>query len=147
MNDSRPDWYFESMTIMHWNNCRGFIGYTPKEIRNMASSGRSVGIYWDLVYNIMNYIMYPPATRALYGQQAPQVNVDFMDGNILDLFKFNSGSDITKQLDNLNIDSGDLSQKVCLWNLFTAGVVDNRNSPQCDKPLIPLCKLFVGTSV
>ena len=98
----------------------------------MASSEWSVGIYWGLVYNVTNYITYLPATRALYGQQAPQVNVDFMDGNVLDLFKFNSGSDITKQLDNLNIDSSDLSsQKVCLWNLFTTGAVDNRNSPQC----------------
>ena len=25
---SRPDWYFENMTIMHWNNCVGFMGYT-----------------------------------------------------------------------------------------------------------------------
>ena len=103
---------------MCWNNCRGFISYMPKKICNMASSGRSIGIYWGLVYNVMNYITYLPATRALYGQQAPQVNVDFMDGNVLNLFKFNSGSDITKQLDNLNIDSSDLSlQKVCLSNL------------------------------
>ena len=27
-NQSRPDWYFESMTIMHWNNRVGFMGYT-----------------------------------------------------------------------------------------------------------------------
>jgi chitin synthase len=97
----------------------------------MASLGRSVGIYRGLVYNVTNYITYPPATRAPYGQQAPQVNVDFMDGNVLDLFKFNSGSVITKQLNNLNIDSSDLSsQKVCLRNLFTTGAVDNRNLPQ-----------------
>jgi chitin synthase len=120
------------MTIMRWNNRVGFVGYTPKEIRNMASSGRSVGIYRGLVYDVTNYLTYPPATRAPYGQQAPQVNVDFMDGNVLDLFKFNSGSDITKALDGLNIDSNDLSsQKVCLRNLFTIGAVDNRNSPQC----------------
>ena len=54
-----------------------------------------------------------------------------MDGNVLNLFKFNSGSDITKQLDNLNIDPSDLLQKVCLWNLFTTDMVDNHNSSQC----------------
>ena len=27
-NHSRPDWYFESMTIMRWNNRIGFMGYT-----------------------------------------------------------------------------------------------------------------------
>src|SRR5882762_4079813 len=43
-NDSRPDWYFESMTIMRWSNRVGYIGYTPKELKNMANSqGRSVG--------------------------------------------------------------------------------------------------------
>jgi chitin synthase len=117
---------------MRWNNRRGFIGYTPKEIRNMASLGRSVGIYRGLVYDVTNYLTFPPATRAPYGQQAPQADVDFMDGNVMDLFKFNSGRDITKELDGLNIDSNVLSaQKVCLRNLFTIGTVDNRNSPQC----------------
>ncbi|KAI9438359.1 glycosyltransferase family 2 protein [Lactarius indigo] len=131
-NDSRPDWYFESMTIMRWNNRRGFVGYTPKEIRNMANSGRSIGVYRGLVYDVTNYLQFPPATRAPYGQQAPQVNVNFMDGNVLDIFKYNSGHDISKALDNLNIDSNVLSaQKVCLRNLFTIGKVDNRNSPQC----------------
>lgn len=98
----------------------------------MATSGRSVGIYRGLVYDVTNYLQYPPAVRAPYGQQAPQVNTDFMDGGVMDIFKFNSGYDITKQLDNLNIDSNVLSaQKVCLRNLFTIGKVDNRNSPQC----------------
>ncbi|KAH9984858.1 glycosyltransferase family 2 protein [Russula vinacea] len=115
-----------------YHDFRGFIGYTPKEIRNMASSGKSVGIYRGLVYDVTNYLTFPPATRAPYGQQAPQVDTQFMDGNVLDVFKFNSGYDITKQLDNLNIDSNVLSaQKVCLRNLFTIGKVDNRNSPQC----------------
>ena len=104
---------------MRWNNRRGFVGYTPKEIRNMASSGRSVGIYRGLVYDVTNYLTYPPATRAPYGQQAPQVNVDFMDGNVLDLFKFNSGSDITKALDGLNIDPNDLPRRKYASGIFS----------------------------
>src|SRR5712691_2472171 len=121
---------FESMTIMCWNNRQGFVGYTPKEIHNMASSGRSVAIYRGLVYDVMDYVQFPPATRALSGQQAPQVDVNFMDSGVLDPFKFNSGSDIMKELDNLNVDSNVLSaQKVCLRNLFTTSKVDNRNSP------------------
>lgn len=38
-NDSRPDWYFESMTIMRWSNRVGYMGYTPAEISTMANSG------------------------------------------------------------------------------------------------------------
>jgi len=96
----------------------------------MASSGRSVAIYRGLVYDVTDYLQFPPATRAPSGQQAPQVDVNFMDSGVLDLFKFNSGSDITKDLDNLNVDSNVLSaQKVCLRNLFTTGKVDNCDSP------------------
>jgi chitin synthase len=120
------------MTVMRWNNRKGFIGYTPKEIRNMANSGRSVGIYRGLVYDVTDYIKFPPAIRAPYGQQAPQADVNFMHTSVVDIFEYNSGHDITKALDNLNIDSNVLSaQKVCLRNLFTIGKVDNRNSPQC----------------
>ena len=55
-----------------------------------------------------------------------------MHGSVLDLFKFNTGRDITKQLDRLNIDSTILAcQKVYLRNLFLVGRADNRQSPQC----------------
>lgn len=30
-NDSLPDWYFESMTIMRWNKRVGYMGYIPQE--------------------------------------------------------------------------------------------------------------------
>ncbi|KAF8416231.1 P-loop containing nucleoside triphosphate hydrolase protein [Boletus edulis BED1] len=47
-------------------------------------------------------------------------------------FKYSSGQDLTKAIDNLNTDSGTLAaQKTCLHNLFLIGMVDNRNSPQC----------------
>jgi len=133
-NDSRPDWYFESMTVMRWNNRVGFVGYTPKELKNMANSlGRSVGVYNGLVYDVTDYIQFPPGVHAPSGQQAPpNTDAQFMDSSVLDVFKFNSGSDVTKKLDNLNIDSNVLAmQKVCLRNLFTIGRVDNRNSAQC----------------
>ncbi|KII91880.1 glycosyltransferase family 2 protein [Plicaturopsis crispa FD-325 SS-3] len=131
-NDSRPDWYFESMVTMRWNSRVGFLGYEPKELKNMASAGKSVGVYNGLVYDVTSYINNGPAVRAPTGQQAPSTDVHFMDGSVLDVFKFNSGQDITKKLDNLNIDKDVLArQKVCLRNLFTIGKVDNRNSAQC----------------
>ena len=132
-NDSRPDWYFESMTVMRWNNRVGFVGYTPKEIKNMASQKRSLAVYNGLVYEITDYIQFPPATQAPSGEQVPSgISTQFLDSSVVDLFQFNAGQDITKQLDNLNIDSDVLArQKVCLRNLFTIGKVDNRNSAQC----------------
>ena len=64
-NDSHPDWYFESMTIMHWNNCIGYIGLTPKEIKCKANSGSSLGIYDRLICDLTNYIEYSPVAITL----------------------------------------------------------------------------------
>lgn len=131
-NDSRPDWYFESMVQMRWTSRVGFVGYTPKELKNMASAGSSVGVYNGLVYDLTSYINNGPALRSPAGTQAPSTNTQFMDGSVLDVFKFNSGQDVTKKLNDLNIDKDVLArQKVCLRNLFTIGQVDNRQSPQC----------------
>jgi chitin synthase len=130
--DSRPDWYFESMTVMRWNNRRGFVGYTPTELKNMASNGHSVAVYNGLIYDLTSYINNGPAVRAPKGEQAPPVDPHFMSEQVLDVFKFNAGRDVTKLLNNLDIDPNVLAwQRVCLRNLFAIGKVDNRQSPQC----------------
>jgi chitin synthase len=55
-----------------------------------------------------------------------------MDSTLINLFKYSSGQDLTKLVDNLNIDSGTLAdQKTFLRNLFLVSMVDNQNSPQC----------------
>ena len=133
-NDSRPDWYFESMTIMRWNNRVGYIGYTPQEIKSNANSGSSLGIYDGLVYDLTDYINYPPAVITPTGTQAGGgVNTAFMSEMIVDLFKCNSGQDLTRKINGgLGLNSDTLQrQKMCLCNLFMISAVDNRNSPQC----------------
>lgn len=132
-NDSRPDWYFQSMVQMRYTARVGFMGYTPTEVRNLASSGHSVAIYNSMVYDLTTYLTSPPAVRAPTGMQAPAgVNVNFMHGDVLDLFTLHAGQDITKELDRLRIDRNVLAaQKVCLRNLFLMGKLDNRQSPQC----------------
>lgn len=135
-NDSRPDWYFENMVQMRYTSRVGFLGYTPKEIRNMANTGSSVAIYNGLVYDLTPYIQNPRAVKAPWHTQAPPVSetdTDFMHSSVVDLFKISGGGDITKQLDNLaGVDQDVLArQKVCLRNLFLIGKVDNRQSPQC----------------
>ena len=132
-NDSRPDWYFQSMVQMRYTARMGFMGYTPKEVRNLANTGHSVAIYNEMIFDLTTYLTSPPAVRAPTGMQAPAgINLDFMHGDVLDLFKLHAGHDITKELDRLNIDRSVLAaQKVCLRNLFLMGRVDNRQSPQC----------------
>ena len=131
-SDYRPDWYFETMVEMRYLARKGYVGYTPQEIRSMASSGSSVAIYNGYVYDVSSYLHTPPGRQGPPGTSAPNVDPTFMDPNVLDVFSFAGGGDVTKQLDNLNIDPATLAfQKVCLRNLFLIGMVDNRNSPQC----------------
>ena len=111
----------------------GFVGMTPKEIRNHASAGQSIAIYNGEIFDVTDYIKSPPSIRTPAGTQPPGgIDTNFMSGDVLDLFKIYAGQDITKRLDQLKIDRDVLArQKVCLRNLFMVGKVDNRDSPQC----------------
>ncbi|WVR04387.1 hypothetical protein IAU60_001389 [Kwoniella sp. DSM 27419] len=137
-NDSRPDWYAEMMIMMRHRFRVGFMGYTKKDIKRMASSGRAVAIYDDLVYEMTTYISQNGG-----GLKAPngvnltaddQASRQFMSGQVVELFTYNAGKDITKLLDDL---SGTIGQdvvdrqKICLRNLFIIGKVDTRDSAQC----------------
>jgi chitin synthase len=121
------------MTVMRWNNRVGFMGYTSKELKNMANAKRSVGVYRGMVYDLTNYVTNGPAVQSPKGEQAPGgIDTHFMDDNIVNIFQFNSGKDVTKKLDAVNLDPEVMDwQRTCLRNLFLIGRVDSRNSPQC----------------
>lgn len=122
------------MTQMRWTSRVGFLGYTKKALKSMASSGSSVAVYKGLIYDLTSYIgSGRPAVKVPDGMTAPSdIDTNFMHSSVLDLFKFNSGQDITKKFDGLAIDSAILTrQRTCLRNLFLIGKVDNRESPQC----------------
>ncbi|CAL1709779.1 unnamed protein product [Somion occarium] len=132
-DDSRPDWYFESMVLMRWNNRVGFLGHTSKDLKNMANKQRSVGVYRGLIYDLTSYIQNGPAVGHPKDQQAPpNINAQFMHPAIINVFQVNAGQDVTKKIDGLNIGHDVLErQRVCLRNLFMIGKLDTRNSPQC----------------
>jgi chitin synthase len=67
------------------------------------------------------------------GAETPAgIDRNFMQSDIVSLFRTNAGDDITTTLNNLNLDADTLArQKVCLRNLFFIGKVDNRQSVQC----------------
>ncbi|KAF8872467.1 chitin synthase-domain-containing protein [Infundibulicybe gibba] len=131
--DPRPDWYFENMVQMRYTGRLGFMGYTPKTIRNMAATGRSVGVYKNSIYDLTPYLESPPTLVSPPGTvPPPNIDINFMDSRVVDVFRLSGGGDVTKQLDNLPIDSAVLArQKICLRNIFLVGQVDNRQSAQC----------------
>jgi chitin synthase len=121
------------MTMMRWNNRVGFVGLTPRVLKNMANNKKVVGVYDGLVYDLTSYVNNGPAVRAPSGFQAPSgIDTQFMHSSIISVFQIHAGKDVTKLINGLGLDNDVLErQKVCLRNLFLVGKVDNRNSPQC----------------
>ncbi|KAF8439408.1 hypothetical protein L210DRAFT_3673100 [Boletus edulis BED1] len=106
-NDSRPNWYFESMTIMHWNNRVGYMGYTPQEISSMANTnGHALGIYDGLIYDLTEYVNFGPSVQGPHGEVAPSADSQFMDSTLVNLFKYSSGQLLMKAIDNSTLTLG-----------------------------------------
>ncbi|RCI02562.1 hypothetical protein CU098_002959 [Rhizopus stolonifer] len=141
-NDYRPDWYFEQMVYMRKNYRLGFMGYEPNDILRQATNVVSVGDIsthrsWAIlhgdVYDLTYYLMGGRAPRAPEGSlPPPNLDLNFMDNSIVELFRQLAGTDISKHFDALPI-SSDLRtrQLVCLRNLFFVGKLDTRRSLQC----------------
>lgn len=70
------------------------------------------------------------------------VNRQFMHDSVVSLFKTGAGTDITDDLESLNLDQDVLTaQKTCLRNLFFVGKVDNRGSAAVRRELVPeICR-------
>lgn len=137
-NDSRPDWYLEQMTMLRSRWRVGWMGYTKKDLKSMAGKGRIVGIIDGYVYEMTNYINQGGGSIASHipdGYAAPtQQDTQFMSGSVTDMFKYNSGKDVTALFNDLgrSIGSDVLSwQRDCLRNIFVIGQVDTRDSAQC----------------
>ncbi|KAG9095195.1 hypothetical protein FS749_010895 [Ceratobasidium sp. UAMH 11750] len=145
-NDPRGDWYFESMVQMRYQFRKGFMGFQPNEIKNMARNKRAAVIIDGLVYEMTGFA---PGRRAPEGQQAPQnTDVNFMAQEIINMFNQYSGQDVSKIIGNLGLSQDVLTrQRTCLRNLFVIGKVDHRNSVQCQfatKILLVLSILMVS---
>ncbi|KAI9496030.1 chitin synthase-domain-containing protein [Zychaea mexicana] len=141
-DDYRPDWYFEQMVYMRKNYRLGFMGYDPDDILKQATNIVTVGEIqthrqWAIlhgdVYDLTYYLMGGRAPRAPKGQQAlANLDINFMDNGIVELFRQLAGTDISKHFDALPLDPALRSrQMVCLRNLFFVGKLDTRRSIQC----------------
>lgn len=137
-NDSRGDWYEESMIVMRYRFRTGFMGYTKKDLRSMASSGRAVAIIDDTVYELTTYIqqngggLRGPSGYAFTSQD--EADRQFMSDQVVQLVTYNSGKDVSALLSGLESSLGSnvvAMQKNCLRNLFMIGKLDTRDSPQC----------------
>ncbi|KAI8327438.1 chitin synthase-domain-containing protein [Choanephora cucurbitarum] len=141
-NDSRPDWYFEKMVYLRKNYKVGTMGFTNKEVHRQAINAVDVGgtkstRVWAIlngsIYDLTYYVSGGRHIQVPAGMAIPDdVNTNYMSDIVVNLFRQKSGEDITKYWSALPLDPLlRHRQEVCLRNLFYAGSLDERNSPQC----------------
>ncbi|RCI02657.1 hypothetical protein CU098_009947, partial [Rhizopus stolonifer] len=127
--DYRPDWYFEQMVYLRRNYRLGFMGYDPVDIKNQASYPVQIGginrqrlwaIIHENVYDLTSYMMGGRSPRVAEGQPMPlNINMDFIDNSITELFRQLAGTDISAHFDSLPLDKTVRErQLICLRNLF-----------------------------
>ncbi|ORY02427.1 hypothetical protein K493DRAFT_312084 [Basidiobolus meristosporus CBS 931.73] len=139
------------MAFMRAKYLEGQMAYSTQTVRDFGRKGEFWAILDNMVYDLTAYVNGHVGTLFPPGAQTPRVNTQFLDPYLVDLFRYNLGSDITHRFNNLYLDKPELKQKmkVCLQNLFYKGVVDTRNSPQCkfSNYILLACTIFLGSVI
>ncbi|EJP64155.1 class V chitin synthase [Beauveria bassiana ARSEF 2860] len=133
-NDTRPDWYFEQMTMLRALFKKGTVGYTPQYVKKLNEKQQRIGIIDGRVYDLTTYMAGGRRLLAKAGESLPDDAslANFMSDDVVQMFQVRSGSDMTKYWDSLAMDAAMRSRmKTCLDNLFYVGDVDTRNSTRC----------------
>ena len=132
-NDSRPDWFQEQMLMLRANYKRGYVGYTPQYVSQLGSQSKSIAILNGRVYDFTKYKNGGRRAKVPVGQPQPDnVDTNFMDTLVVDLFVQKAGQDVTKDWIALPITKDERRRmQLCLDNLFFVGATDTRNSTQC----------------
>ncbi|KAK9761424.1 hypothetical protein K7432_013683 [Basidiobolus ranarum] len=136
------------MRILRAKHLEGQMAYPVQHVRDMANTGKYWAILDNMVYDLSKYtpyVQFPPNTKHR------EVDYQFMDPQLVNLFQVNKGIDVTKNFNELYAGNPELKQKmkVCLQNLFYKGVVDTRNSPQCkfSNYILLACTIFLGAVI
>ncbi|KFA61562.1 hypothetical protein S40285_03983 [Stachybotrys chlorohalonatus IBT 40285] len=134
-NDSRPDWFYEQLEMLRRRYLRGRVGYSPQYISSLAEDeGQRIAIIEGRVYDMTMYFTNGRRMRAPAGESVPddRTATDFMDSAVVELFRINSGQDVTRFWNSLNLDVEAKDRMMtCLNNLFYVGDVDTRSSIRC----------------
>uniref|UniRef100_A0A060T355 chitin synthase n=1 Tax=Blastobotrys adeninivorans TaxID=409370 RepID=A0A060T355_BLAAD len=133
-NDSRPDWYLQKMQFLNKNYRKAYIGYTPEAIEKKASKDQAVVASLNgYVYDFSDYVAGKMTVKAPHGKEAPSnINKNFMNQHVVDLFQNFAGQDVTDKFNNLDLDSDEKFElDRCLRNVFMIGKLDTQNSVRC----------------
>ncbi|QSS66113.1 chitin synthase [Histoplasma capsulatum] len=131
-DDYRPDWYWNQMRMLRANYKKGYVGYSPQYLKTLVDKDQAIAVLDGYVYDLTNYVIGGRRPRPPPGQQAPKdVNVNFMDPLVVNLFQQRPGQDITEDFNRLPLGKREQAMRTCLANLFQVGKLDTRSSAQC----------------
>ncbi|KAF8856332.1 chitin synthase [Acephala macrosclerotiorum] len=132
-NDSRPDWFYEQMMYLRAGYKKGNVGYTAKYVGTLADKEESIAILNGRIYDFTKYLQGGRKIIVKAGDPVPtDVNTNFMDPLVVDLFQQKAGEDVTKYWNALALTDVMRSRmQLCLDNLFYVGNVDTRDSVKC----------------
>ena len=112
---------------MRYTTHVGFVGYTPKDLKSIGSTGCSVAIYNNgLVYDVTTYFSSPQAIMTSAGTQPPSGIMNFISGDAVSRRWRELGS-----MRSILIEMFLTGRKLSLRNLFTIRKVDHPQSVQC----------------
>ena len=133
-NDQRPDWWYEQQKTLRALYKKGDVGYTPQYVSTLANKQfMSIAILNGMVYDFTDYVKGGRRLQAPNGTTIPSnVNSNFMDPLVVNLFQQNAGHDVSKNWASINL-APDVKANMmtCMQRLFSVGAVDTRNSAQC----------------
>ncbi|CRK11476.1 hypothetical protein BN1723_001808 [Verticillium longisporum] len=134
-NDTRKDWYFQQMAMLRANYLKGRIGYSPKYMKTLAGKSRTIVSMNGRVFDLTEYIIGGRRTIGEDGKSVSGVaedSVNFMEEDVITLFKQLSGADATRHWASLNLSQQAKTRMLtCLNNLYYVGDVDTRSSVRC----------------
>ncbi|PGH32103.1 chitin synthase [[Emmonsia] crescens] len=131
-DDYRPDWYWNQMRMLRANYKKGYVGYSPQHLKNQVDKDQSLAVLDGYVYDLTNYVIGGRRPKPPPGQDQPKdVNVNFMDPLVVDLFQQRPGQDISELFKRLPLGNRERAMRTCLTNLFQVGKLDTRSSVQC----------------
>ncbi|KAL7774021.1 hypothetical protein CFE70_003990 [Pyrenophora teres f. teres 0-1] len=122
------------MMFLKANYMKGRVGYSPQYLKNLASKSNSIAYMNNRVYDLTDYIPGGRDLKYPVGADTsnPPPDTNFMDPDVVDIFRVQAGKDISKYWDNLHLDAQKKRNMLtCLNNLFYVGDLDTRNSAKC----------------
>ncbi|KAG1469534.1 hypothetical protein G6F56_003204 [Rhizopus delemar] len=136
------NWYYDQMTLLRKSYKLGNMGYDWDSISDAAKSSttfngitalRIWAVIDNRIYDLTTYTMGGRYAKGPGNTAAPSdVNTNFLNQQVVDLFQQQAGNDITSAFNSLDLDDDTKKRELaCLRNLYFVGYVDERNSTKC----------------